>query len=152
MYQTSTTQQAGTSGVISAGNSISLTAGSLSNKDGQITAQGNVTLNVHVQSLGNGAVAPTAAAQTTITADPTQLASLGTIAERGLVTTGIDTAVYGGSFGRAFGNSMIGDLGMVGAGAIGAASTDKSSVFAEGSPGCVLAHADHLRAASGAYQ
>ncbi|MCP3728377.1 filamentous hemagglutinin N-terminal domain-containing protein [Paraburkholderia sp. CNPSo 3272] len=84
LYQTTTTQQSGTSGVISAGNSISLQAGSLSNQGGEIAAQGNVTLNI--QSLSNGAVAPTVGSQTTIAADPgqysaflAQLAALGTI-------------------------------------------------------------------------
>jgi filamentous hemagglutinin len=88
VYQTSTTQQAGTSGVISAGNSISLTAGSLSNLGGQIAAQGNVTLNV--QSLSNGAAAPTTTAQSSIYVDQgqysaflSQIASIGTIAIKG---------------------------------------------------------------------
>ena len=83
--QTTTTQQAGTSGVISAGNSISLTANSLSNRGGQIAAQGNVTLNV--QSLSNGAVAPASLNQSVQTIDQgqysaffAQLKSLGTIA------------------------------------------------------------------------
>ncbi len=88
IYQTTTTQQAGTSGVISAGNSISLTANSLSNRGGQIAAQGNVTLNV--QSLSNGAVAPMSLNQSTQTIDQgqysaffAQLKSLGTIAVQG---------------------------------------------------------------------
>ncbi|WP_336598096.1 filamentous hemagglutinin N-terminal domain-containing protein [Paraburkholderia bengalensis] len=88
IYQTTVTQQAGTSGVISAGNSISLTAGSLSNRGGQIAAQGNIALNV--QSLGNGAVAPASLDQSTRTIDQSQysalfaqLASLGTIAVYG---------------------------------------------------------------------
>ncbi|WP_278497398.1 filamentous hemagglutinin N-terminal domain-containing protein [Paraburkholderia fungorum] len=86
--QTTTTQQAGTSGVISAGNSISLTANSLSNRGGQIAAQGNVTLNV--QSLSNGAVAPASLNQSVQTIDQAQysaffaqLKSLGTIAVAG---------------------------------------------------------------------
>ncbi|WP_244115107.1 filamentous hemagglutinin N-terminal domain-containing protein [Burkholderia contaminans] len=61
IHETITTQQPGTSGVISAGDSISLSAGSLSNRGGQIAAQGNVSLNV--QSLSNGAVAPTLVSQ-----------------------------------------------------------------------------------------
>jgi filamentous hemagglutinin len=82
-------------------------------------------------TIGNGG---------TVTA--TQLGqALETITERGLVTATIDTAVEGGSFGKALENSMIGDLGAVGAGAIGAASTDKGSLLAEGSAGYVLAHA-----------
>ncbi|WP_080422336.1 filamentous hemagglutinin N-terminal domain-containing protein [Burkholderia ubonensis] len=67
--------------------------------------------------------------------------ALQTIAERGVVSAGVGTAVYGGSFGNALANSVIGDLGIVGAGAIGVASTDKTSMLAEGSPGYVLAHA-----------
>ena len=85
VYQTTTTQQPGTSGVISAGGSISLTANSLSNQGGQIAAQGNVTLNI--QSLSNGAVAPTLAAQITTYVDQgeysaflAQLEALGTLA------------------------------------------------------------------------
>ncbi|MCP2089637.1 UNVERIFIED_ORG: adhesin HecA-like repeat protein [Paraburkholderia sediminicola] len=88
IYQTTLTQQAGTSGVISAGNSISLTANSLSNRGGQIAAQGNVTLNV--QSLSNGSVAPASLNQSTQTIDQgqysaffAQLKSLGTIGVQG---------------------------------------------------------------------
>lgn len=85
VYQTATTQQSGTSGVISAGGSISLTASLLSNQGGQIAAQGNVSLNI--QSLSNGSVAPTLATQTTAYVDQgaytaflSQLRALGTIA------------------------------------------------------------------------
>ena len=67
--------------------------------------------------------------------------AVGTIAERGVVTAGIDTAVEGGSFGRALENSVISDVGAIGASAIGAASTNKDSVLAENSPGYVIAHA-----------
>ncbi|RQV14576.1 hypothetical protein DF132_30460 [Burkholderia cenocepacia] len=63
------------------------------------------------------------------------------IVERGVVSAAINTAVSGGSFGSALTNSMISDLGMVGAGAIGVASADNTSMLAEGSPGYVLAHA-----------
>ncbi|CAE6812241.1 MULTISPECIES: filamentous hemagglutinin N-terminal domain-containing protein [Paraburkholderia] len=73
VYQTTTTQQPGTSGVISAGGSISLVANSLSNQGGQIAAQGNVSLNV--QSLSNGSVAPTQTSQTIDTVDQSQLAT-----------------------------------------------------------------------------
>ncbi|WDD94484.1 polymorphic toxin type 24 domain-containing protein [Burkholderia sp. FERM BP-3421] len=62
VHETTTSQQPGISGVISAGNAISLTAGSLSNRGGQIAAQGDISLNV--QSLSNGAVAPTTLNQT----------------------------------------------------------------------------------------
>ncbi|MBU9694308.1 DUF637 domain-containing protein, partial [Burkholderia multivorans] len=67
--------------------------------------------------------------------------ALDTIVERGVVTATINTAVSGGSFGSALANSMISDLGMVGASAIGVASTDNASTLAQGSPGYVLAHA-----------
>ncbi|WCM18265.1 filamentous hemagglutinin N-terminal domain-containing protein [Paraburkholderia bryophila] len=67
--------------------------------------------------------------------------ALETITERGLVNATINTAFEGGSFGKALESSMIGDVGMIGAGAIGTASTDKTSFLAEGSPGYVLAHA-----------
>ncbi|WP_232443018.1 filamentous hemagglutinin N-terminal domain-containing protein [Burkholderia ubonensis] len=67
--------------------------------------------------------------------------ALQTIAERGVVTATIDTAISGGSFATALEHSVISDLGMVGAGAIGTASADKTSVLAEGHPGYVLAHA-----------
>ncbi|MFP3187189.1 MAG: adhesin, partial [Paraburkholderia sp.] len=73
-YQTTTTQQPGTSGVISAGGSISLTANSLSNQGGEIAAQNTVSLNI--QSLDNGAVAPTLATQTTTYVDQSQYAQL----------------------------------------------------------------------------
>ncbi|WP_244136384.1 filamentous hemagglutinin N-terminal domain-containing protein [Burkholderia sp. BCC0405] len=63
------------------------------------------------------------------------------IVERGVVSAAINTVVSGGSFGSALTSSMISDLGMVGAGAIGVASTDSSSMLVEGSPGYVLAHA-----------
>ncbi|RQQ58375.1 hypothetical protein DF139_35340 [Burkholderia stagnalis] len=54
--------QPGTSGVISAGGSIELSANTLSNRGGQIAAQGSVSLVV--QNLSNGAVAPTVINQT----------------------------------------------------------------------------------------
>lgn len=66
---------------------------------------------------------------------------VGEIAERGIVTAGVETAVEGGSFGRALEGSVIADVGAVGAFAIGAASTDSGSLLAEKSPGYVLAHA-----------
>jgi filamentous hemagglutinin len=49
--------------------------------------------------------------------------------------------VEGGSFGRAFEGSVIGDLGAVGASAIGAKAGDENSWLAEKTPGNVLAHA-----------
>jgi filamentous hemagglutinin len=66
--------------------------------------------------------------------------ALETIAARGVVSAGIDTAVYGGSFGEALEGSLIGDIGAVGAGAIGFEST-QNPLMAEGTPGYVLAHA-----------
>jgi filamentous hemagglutinin len=66
---------------------------------------------------------------------------LGTIAERGVVTAGVDTVVEGGSFGSALENSVLSDVGAIGASAIGAASINKDSLLAEDTPGYVLAHA-----------
>ncbi|MBU9319373.1 filamentous hemagglutinin N-terminal domain-containing protein [Burkholderia gladioli] len=81
---TTTTQQLGTSGVISAGNGISLTAGNLSNRGGKIAAQGDVQLNV--QSLSNGAVAPTLTNQTVTAIDPGQYAAfLGQLKALGMI-------------------------------------------------------------------
>lgn len=57
VQETTTTQTPGTSGVISAGNSIQLTAGSLSNLGGEIAAAGSISLNLG--TLSNGSVAPT---------------------------------------------------------------------------------------------
>jgi len=70
VHETVTSQQAGTSGVISAGNSISLSASSLSNRGGQIAAQGDIRLNI--QSLDNSAVAPTLVNQTVRQVDQAQ--------------------------------------------------------------------------------
>ncbi|WP_176072613.1 filamentous hemagglutinin N-terminal domain-containing protein, partial [Trinickia caryophylli] len=71
VYRTVSTQQLGTSGVISAGGNISLSAGALSNQGGQISAGGSVSLNI--QSLANGAVAPTLTSQVIERVDQTQL-------------------------------------------------------------------------------
>ena len=73
VHETSTTEQAGASGVISAGGAISLAANTLSNRGGQIGAAGNVTLNV--QALNNGAVAPTTTLQAVDTVDQGELTS-----------------------------------------------------------------------------
>ncbi|RKP45887.1 filamentous hemagglutinin N-terminal domain-containing protein, partial [Trinickia fusca] len=88
VHASTTTLKPGTSGVISAGGSISLTANSLSNQGGQISALGNVSLKV--QALSNGAVMPTVVSQTTEYVDANQLSSffaqlksLGTIAVKG---------------------------------------------------------------------
>ncbi len=67
--------------------------------------------------------------------------ALGTIAERGLVTAGIDTAVYGGSFGRAFENSVIADAGVVGASAIGTEFNGQNGNPDPSSPLYVASHA-----------
>jgi filamentous hemagglutinin len=87
VYQTTTTQQLGAAGIISAGNGIAITANSLDNRGGKIAAQGNVTLNV--QSLNNGAIAPSLTAttytwinQSDYTSFLQQLAALGSIAAR----------------------------------------------------------------------
>lgn len=87
VYQTVTTQTAGTSGVIS-GNSVSIQASQLSNRGGQISGLNGVSLNI--QSLSNGSVAPMLAGQTTISVDQAglgaflnALAGLGTVAVPG---------------------------------------------------------------------
>lgn len=67
--------------------------------------------------------------------------AVGAIAERGVVTAAIDTGIDGGSFAHALENSVISDVGAIGASAIGAASTNSDSALAERSPGYVLAHA-----------
>ncbi|WP_232429195.1 filamentous hemagglutinin N-terminal domain-containing protein [Burkholderia ubonensis] len=101
VYQTATNQQAGTSGVISAGGSITLAAGTLSNRGGQIAAQGNISLTV--QSLGNAAVAPTTTVTSKTYVDQAQyaaflaqLASLGVIGVKG---TGNSTGAFNCSGG-----------------------------------------------------
>ncbi|WP_246637197.1 two-partner secretion domain-containing protein [Burkholderia catarinensis] len=96
VYQTTTNQQAGTSGVISAGGSISLTAGPLSNKGGQIAAQGDIALNV--QSLSNGAVAPTMTVNSSTYVDQAQyanfLAQLAALGSIGVKGTGNPTGAF----------------------------------------------------------
>ncbi|WER45125.1 filamentous hemagglutinin N-terminal domain-containing protein [Cupriavidus sp. WKF15] len=74
VYQTVTTQQAGTSGVISAGNSVSILADSLSNRGGQISALNGVALNV--QSLSNGAAVSTTTNQALTRVDQASLTAL----------------------------------------------------------------------------
>ena len=113
--------------ILQAGALGALTAGVMAG-----TGLGNLKQLQEVgQAIGNGT--------------PVSLGQLGLaldkIVERGVVMATINTAVSGGSFGSALANSMISDLGAIGAGAIGVASTDKTSVLAEGSPGYVLAHA-----------
>ncbi|WP_230963458.1 filamentous hemagglutinin N-terminal domain-containing protein [Burkholderia stagnalis] len=94
IHETITSQQTGASGIISAGNSISLSASSLSNRGGQIAAQGDVRLNV--QSLSNSAVAPALVNQTVRQVDQaeytvflTQLDALGR-------TSGSQNSWFGG--------------------------------------------------------
>ncbi|VWD30824.1 two-partner secretion domain-containing protein [Burkholderia contaminans] len=108
IYQTSTSQQPGTSGVISAGGSIDLSANALSNRGGQIAAQGNVSLVV--QNLSNGAVAPTVVNQSVRQVDQgeysaflSQLKSLGivSVANSGNVNYNIAPAQFNISTGAA---------------------------------------------------
>ncbi|CAB3680276.1 hypothetical protein LMG24076_02391 [Trinickia soli] len=73
VYETTTSQQPGVSGVISAGNAISLVANSLSNRGGQIGAAGDIALRI--QSLSNGAVSPTTTVHTVDWVDPGQFAA-----------------------------------------------------------------------------
>ncbi|WP_423395032.1 filamentous hemagglutinin N-terminal domain-containing protein [Burkholderia sp. LMG 21824] len=108
IYQTSTSQQPGTSGVISAGGSIDLSANALSNRGGQIAAQGNVSLVV--QNLSNGAVAPTVVNQSVRQVDQgeysaflSQLKSLGivSVANSGNINYNIAPAQFNISTGAA---------------------------------------------------
>ncbi|MFM0197555.1 DUF637 domain-containing protein [Paraburkholderia strydomiana] len=62
---------------------------------------------------------------------------LETIAARGVVSAGIDTTVYGGSFGRALEGGVIADVGAIGAGAIGVEST-KNHRWRKTHPGTFL--------------
>jgi filamentous hemagglutinin len=71
--ETTTTEQQGSAGVISAGGSIVLTAGALSNRGGELEAQGDVSLNI--QSLSNGEVAPTLTNQVTMSVDQSQFSA-----------------------------------------------------------------------------
>ncbi|MCG5258655.1 filamentous hemagglutinin N-terminal domain-containing protein [Cupriavidus gilardii] len=96
VYQTTTTQQPGTSGVISAGGSISMVANELSNRGGQISAIGGVQLNI--QSLANGAVAPTMVNQSIRTVDQGQLtAFLNALNELGRIAYSGDFDSYSGT-------------------------------------------------------
>lgn len=117
--------------ILEAGALGGLTAGAFA-----ATGLGNVQ---SLQTLGN-----TIGSGSSVTASEfgSELGSaLKTIVERGVVTAGLDTAVYGGSFGKALESSIISDVGMVGAGAIGTAGNDDQSFFAKGGAGYVLAHA-----------
>ncbi|MDR6484791.1 two-partner secretion domain-containing protein [Paraburkholderia terricola] len=67
--------------------------------------------------------------------------AIGLIAERSVITAGIDTAIYGGSFANSLEYSALSDVAAVGAGAIGFASQNDKSWMAQGSAGYVLAHA-----------
>ncbi|MCA8031585.1 filamentous hemagglutinin N-terminal domain-containing protein [Burkholderia arboris] len=96
VHETVTSQQAGTSGVISAGNSISLTASSLSNRGGQIAAQGDIRLNV--QWLDNSAVAPTLVNQTVRQVDQAQYTAFLTQLNDTLAKTGSQSAWLGGMY------------------------------------------------------
>ncbi|MCD9120536.1 filamentous hemagglutinin N-terminal domain-containing protein [Cupriavidus sp. UGS-1] len=96
VYQTTTTQQPGTSGVISAGGSISMVANELSNRGGQISAIGGVQLNI--QSLANGAVAPTMVNQSIRTVDQSQLtAFLNALNELGRIAYSGEFDSYSGT-------------------------------------------------------
>nr|WP_244221164.1 DUF637 domain-containing protein [Paraburkholderia aromaticivorans] len=88
------------------------------------------SLQTITSAIGKGAASASQIAQ-----------GLELIAEHSVVTAGIDTAVYGGSFGSALEYSAISDAGAVGAGAIGTLSQNGPSWLAQGSPGYVLAHA-----------
>ncbi|WP_433696387.1 filamentous hemagglutinin N-terminal domain-containing protein [Paraburkholderia phenoliruptrix] len=102
-----------------------LTAGALNEID-----PGGESLQTITSAIGKGTVSASQIAQ-----------GIKLIAERSVVTAGIDTAVYGGSFGNALEYSALSDVAAVGAGAIGTASQNDKSWMAQGTPGYVLAHA-----------
>ncbi|MFP4852645.1 glycohydrolase toxin TNT-related protein [Paraburkholderia sp. BR14264] len=95
--------------------------------------------------LGNGVVA----ADSSIT-----LANLGqtalSVGERSLVSAGVSTAIYGGSFGQALKNDLVTNIAAVGANAIGDTFTDSSGMFSNTSPLYYAAHAALGCAASAA--
>nr|WP_157654916.1 ribonuclease domain-containing protein [Burkholderia ubonensis] len=85
--------------------------------------------------------------------------ALKVIVERGVVTAGIGTAVYGGSFGEAFARSVIADAGAVGASAIGTkfdgqnGHPDTNSIgyiASHAALGCAMSAADGTGCAGGA--
>lgn len=96
--QIATIQTPGTSGVISAGNSIQLTAGNLSNQGGQIAAAGNIALNLG--ALGNGSVAPTVQTSAVNTVDQNQYnAFLNTLSQLELAKPGAPPGANAGGGG-----------------------------------------------------
>ncbi|WP_322053235.1 two-partner secretion domain-containing protein [Paraburkholderia bannensis] len=92
VYQTTNTAQPGAQGVISAGNSISLTANSLSNQGGEISAQNNAILNI--QSLSNGSSSAFDVAASTFVNQSDYTAFLSQIKSLGLVAWGDDADAY----------------------------------------------------------
>ncbi|BCZ85297.1 hypothetical protein PTKU64_89720 [Paraburkholderia terrae] len=84
---------------------------------------------------------------------------LETIAARGVVSAGVNTTVYGGSFGQALEGSVIGDVGALGASAIGtefngqAGKPDSNSIgylASHAALGCALSAASGTGCAGGA--
>ncbi|MGF6972364.1 hypothetical protein QFZ94_000791 [Paraburkholderia sp. JPY465] len=82
------------------------------------------------------------------------LANLGqtalSVGERSLVSAGVSTAIYGGSFGQALKNDLVTNIAAVGANAIGDTFTDSSGMFSNTSPLYYAAHAALGCAASAA--
>lgn len=94
VYQSVTTQTPGTSGVISAGNGLTITANSLSNRGGQISALNGVALNV--QSLSNGAVAPLLSNQVNTWVDQASFSSF--LAQLASLSAPVESPVVGSCF------------------------------------------------------
>ncbi|WP_232467541.1 filamentous hemagglutinin N-terminal domain-containing protein [Burkholderia ubonensis] len=92
VYQTSNVVQPGARGVISAGNSVSLTANSLSNRGGQIAALGDVKLNV--QSLSNESSGTLDVAATAYVKQSDYSAFLSQIKSLGVIVWGNNASMY----------------------------------------------------------
>src|SRR5690606_9600579 len=56
------------------------------------------------------------------------------------ISSGVQTAIQGGSFGEALKGALIQDLAAIGAFSIGNMATDPSSILAQGSAGYLAAH------------
>ncbi len=68
-------------------------------------------------------------------------AMAGNVAARSIVSAGVSTLVYGGSFGQALKDDLVTNFSAVGANAIGDEFTASSGLFSSGSPLDIAAHA-----------
>ncbi|MFA7293735.1 MAG: DUF637 domain-containing protein, partial [Rhodocyclaceae bacterium] len=130
---------------LKAGTTSALTAGIL-NTQMIDTAQGMQSINqlANVQTTGANIVG-------NFNAD-TFAQNLGGIAARGVVNAGVNTAMYGGSFGDAFKSSVVGDLAAVGANAVGQGTNALSvgNILGHAAVGCAAAAANGKDCAAGA--